>query len=104
MIERVWHGWTTPENADEYEQLLKTEIFADVAEEIDGYHGVRILRRDSGEEVEFLTAMRFESTAAVEEFAGEDYEHAHVPAEARNLLSRFDDHADHFELRADIEA
>lgn len=27
MISRVWHGWTTPGNADAYEQLLKNEIF-----------------------------------------------------------------------------
>jgi hypothetical protein len=24
MISRIWHGWTTPENADRYESLLKT--------------------------------------------------------------------------------
>jgi hypothetical protein len=27
MIIRIWHGWTTPANADTYETLLKTEIF-----------------------------------------------------------------------------
>ena len=26
MISRIWHGWTTPENADAYEQLLRHEI------------------------------------------------------------------------------
>jgi hypothetical protein len=26
MICRIWHGWTTPENADAYESLLKREI------------------------------------------------------------------------------
>lgn len=25
MIRRFWHGWTTPENADAYEELLKNE-------------------------------------------------------------------------------
>jgi hypothetical protein len=25
MIARVWHGWTTPQNADSYERILKTE-------------------------------------------------------------------------------
>ena len=28
MISRIWHGYTTRENADEYERLLKEEIFA----------------------------------------------------------------------------
>ena len=27
MISRVWHGYTTPSNADAYEALLKSEIF-----------------------------------------------------------------------------
>jgi hypothetical protein len=27
MIARLWRGWTTPENADTYEKLLKGEIF-----------------------------------------------------------------------------
>ena len=28
MISRIWHGWTTPENANTYENLLKEEIFS----------------------------------------------------------------------------
>ena len=31
MIVRVWHGWTTPENAPVYEALLRTEIFPSIA-------------------------------------------------------------------------
>ena len=27
MIARIWYGYTTPDNADAYEALLKTEIF-----------------------------------------------------------------------------
>jgi len=30
MISRIWHGWTTPENAGTYEPLLKEEIFAGI--------------------------------------------------------------------------
>ena len=26
MIARIWHGYTTPENGDAYEALLKEEI------------------------------------------------------------------------------
>jgi hypothetical protein len=32
MIARIWHGWTTPESADIYERLLKTEIFPGIFE------------------------------------------------------------------------
>ncbi len=31
MISRIWHGWTTPANADVYEGLLKEEIFVGIA-------------------------------------------------------------------------
>jgi len=27
MIARIWHGWTTVENAAAYERLLNDEIF-----------------------------------------------------------------------------
>ena len=56
MIGRIWHGWTTHQNADVYENLLKTNIFPDIAaKNVQGYQGVQLLRRLVGEEVEFLT-------------------------------------------------
>jgi len=30
MISRIWHGWTSPSNADAYESLLKSEIFVGI--------------------------------------------------------------------------
>jgi len=30
MIARIWHGWTTPGKADQYESLLKEEIFVGI--------------------------------------------------------------------------
>ncbi|MFC6785028.1 antibiotic biosynthesis monooxygenase [Halobaculum halobium] len=104
MIERIWHGWTTPENADEYERLLREEIIPSFDDkEIDGYRGFRLLRRSRPEEVEFVTIMRFRSIESVKQFAGEDYETAHVPQEARDVLIRFDDHAQHYELREQLD-
>jgi antibiotic biosynthesis monooxygenase (ABM) superfamily enzyme len=102
MIGRIWHGWTTPDNADKYEALLKEEIFAGIqARNIPGFNGIRLFRREVGEEVEFMTLMSFDSIAAVREFAGEDYEAAYVPAAARAILSRYDARARHYELRAE---
>ena len=100
MIARIWHGWTTPANADTYEQLLKTEIFPGIAAKgVAGYRGYQLLRRPSGDEVEFLTILRFESWEDVKAFAGEDYEQAYVPPAARKVLARFDDRAQHYEVR-----
>jgi heme-degrading monooxygenase HmoA len=100
MIVRLWHGWTTPGNADAYERLLREEIFLGIARRaIAGYHGIELLRRTVGTEVEFVTVMRFDSLDAVRAFAGEDYEAAVVPQRARELLARFDARSAHYELR-----
>lgn len=100
MIKRVWHGWTSPENADRYERLLGEEIFPDIASKrLEGYRGVELLRRDVGDEVEFVTIMSFDSLEAIRAFTGEEYETAYVPPKAREVLARFDERATHFELR-----
>ncbi|WP_437759556.1 antibiotic biosynthesis monooxygenase family protein [Sorangium sp. So ce1389] len=100
MIRRIWHGWTSPENADTYEALLKTEIFpAILAKRVRGFRRIELLRRPLGDEVEFVTIMWFDSIEAVKAFAGEDHETAYVPAKARAVLARFDARSQHYELR-----
>jgi heme-degrading monooxygenase HmoA len=101
MISRIWHGWTTPGNADRYEALLKEEIFTGIENrQIRGFHGIQLLRRTIGSEVEFVTIMLFDSLDAVCEFAGDDYEAAVVPDKAKALLSRFDERSQHYEVRS----
>jgi heme-degrading monooxygenase HmoA len=102
MISRIWHGWTSPGNADTYEALLKEEIFVGILNRrIPGFNSIQLLRRNVGEEVEFVTVMSFDSLAAVREFAGEDYEAAVVPPKARAVLSHFDARSQHYEVRAE---
>jgi len=104
MIRRIWHGWTKPENADAYESLLRHEIFLGIQErQIAGFQGIELLRRSLETEVEFITIMGFDSIAAVRAFAGEDYEAAVVPPEARALLSRFDERSQHYEVVAGLK-
>ncbi len=105
MIVRIWHGWTTPENADTYEALLKEEIFVGIGDrQIPGYRGIRLLRRSVESEVEFVTVMTFENLDAVRQFAGEDYEAAVVPPKARAVLARFDQRSQHYDLRVERPA
>ncbi|HXV85104.1 MAG TPA: antibiotic biosynthesis monooxygenase [Gemmatimonadales bacterium] len=100
MISRLWRGWTTLQNADAYERLLRTEVFPGImARRIPGFHGIQLLRRATEGETEFVTLMWFESVDAVRAFAGNDHERAVVPASARQLLSRFEERSTHFELR-----
>ena len=104
MICRFWRGWTSFENADAYEALLRgTVIPAIEARTIAGFRHIDMMRRDLDREVEFATIMWFDSLDAVKSFVGDDHETAHVPPAARALLSRFDErvvHYDVFERRA----
>jgi len=105
MIVRIWHGWASQGNADRYEALLKEEIFVGIGNRLTrGYHGIELLRRDVGCEVEFVTVMRFHDLDSVREFAGDDYEEAVVPPKARALLSHFDERSQHYEVREGLEA
>lgn len=100
MISRIWHGWTTADNADAYEKLLRSEIFEGIrGRAIEGFLGIDLLRREHDDEVEFATIMWFASLVAVRTFAGTDYEAAVVPPTARALLKRFDARSAHYEVR-----
>jgi hypothetical protein len=104
MIGRIWHGWTKPEYADKYEQLLKQEIIPGIAaRKLAGYRAFQLLRRPLENEIEFITIMWFDSWEAVKQFAGEDYEEAHVPPVAREVLERFDGRSQHYEIKELLE-
>ena len=89
MISRLWHGWTTRDNADAYEELLRSEILPGI-HRVAGFKGALLLRRDGKDEVEFVTLTMFDSMEAVKEFAGDEYEVAVTLPEARKLLARLD--------------
>lgn len=99
MIARIWHGWTTPGDADAYERLLRSHVLPGI-HRVDGYEGAYLLRREAGDEVEFVTVTLFASLDAVRAFAGEDHEAAVVPPEARRLLQRYDERSTHYETLA----
>jgi heme-degrading monooxygenase HmoA len=71
---------------------------------VSGYKRIQLLRRPlDNDEVEFVTIMWFDSWDAVKEFAGEDYERSYVPAAAREVLARFDERSQHYEIRESLE-
>ena len=102
MICRLWHGWTTQENADAYETVLRSEIFPWIeSRHVAGFHGIQLLRRPLDDSVEFVTIMWFDSMTGVREFAGDDPEAAVVLPAARALLTRFDERSQHYEVQVD---
>ena len=98
-VMRIWHGWTTHENADVYQSLLQSEVFPGIeAKNIPGYRKIELLRRDLDEEVEFITIMTFEALQNVIDFQGPDYEEAYVPDAARKVLKRWDETSAHYHV------
>lgn len=99
MICRLWRGWTTPEDADAYERIVRTEVIPGIeARRIPGFRHIDLMRRDLGDEIEFQTCMWFDDLDAIKAFMGEDYSLSHVPPEARAVLNSFDDRAAHYEV------
>jgi hypothetical protein len=99
VICRLWCGWTTPENADAYERIVRGEVIPGIeARKIAGFRHIDLMKRNCGDEVEFQTLMWFDSLDSIKAFMGEDYSVSHVPPTARAVLSRFDERAAHFEV------
>jgi heme-degrading monooxygenase HmoA len=96
MISRIWHGWTKPEHADEYEGMLRADVLPGI-HRVTGYQGAYLLRRKDGAEVAFVTITMFDDMDAVRRFAGDDYTLAVIHPAARRILTRFDERSMHYE-------
>lgn len=103
MIARHWRGWTTIEDADAYEKLLKLKVLPGL-KSVDGYRGGYVLRHDGPRETEFVVVNLFESLDAVKRFAGADYSTPVFEPEAKKLLCRVEPVAMHYEVRASPDA
>ena len=91
MIARIWHGWTKRAEAKAYEEMLRNGIFpAIAARNIQGYHGAELFVREDGDEVEFVTLLRFDSMDAVREFAGADESKPVIFPKAERLIARME--------------
>jgi hypothetical protein len=99
MIARHWRGWTKSDAADAYEQFLKQKVMPGL-KAIEGHRGGYILRKDGPMESEFVVINLFDTLDAVRRFAGEDYSVPVFEPEAKQLLSRIETVAHHYEVRA----
>ena len=91
MIARIWHGWTKRVDAKTYENMLRNEILPSVAaRNITGYRGAELFIREEGDEIEFVTLLRFDSMDAVKEFAGSDETKPMISLGVEKLLTRME--------------
>jgi antibiotic biosynthesis monooxygenase (ABM) superfamily enzyme len=71
--------------------MLQNEIFPSIAaRNIQGYHGAELFIREDGDEVEFVTLLRFDSMDAVREFAGPDESKPVIFPKAEALIARME--------------
>jgi hypothetical protein len=99
MICRIWHGWTTTENSARYEAIVRGEVIPAIEDQrIPGFLSIDLVRRPVPEGYEFATIMWFTDIDSVKAFMGEDYDVAHVPERAQNVLSRFDASSAHYDV------
>ena len=99
QIIRIWHRWTSFDNASAYEKLLKTEVFDGIFDnKLSGFNGIELAQKRVAEEVAFVTVMWFASIEHIKAFAGEAYETAYVPPAARAIFKRIDPLAKHYRV------
>jgi hypothetical protein len=69
VITRVWRGWAPADRAQEHERHYRSAVLP-VLRSVAGFEGARLLRRTTGDETE-----------------------------PRELLARFDERSQHYEVR-----
>jgi antibiotic biosynthesis monooxygenase (ABM) superfamily enzyme len=79
--------------------MLQKEIFPSIAaRNIQGYRGAELFINEGGNEVEFVTLLRFESMDGAREFAGGDGSKPVIYPKAEALLTRMDDRSRHYRI------
>ena len=102
-IIRTWKGWTTIENAPIYENMLINEVFPTVKKNgVNGLEKVSISTQNRKNEVEFFLILQFDSIDSVKKFAGENYEIAYIPENAKRVLLRYEKTAQHYEFKKEL--
>jgi|SRR5438067_8359621 len=101
MIARIWQGRASKATADDYQHHYEAQV-AEHLQQVPGFCGARLLRRNDGDEVTFTSITFFTSMDDVRAFAGEDPEQAVVEEAARHALSRWDERVTHHEVSVDI--
>jgi heme-degrading monooxygenase HmoA len=85
MIARTWTGTVSRADADEYADYIRDTGFREYAQ-TPGNRGAWMLRRDDGDQTEFITLSMWESEEAIRAFAGDDIEAAVLYPEDERFL------------------
>jgi heme-degrading monooxygenase HmoA len=100
MMLRSWNARATAQGAEAYQKHFTTSVLPQL-DQLEGFRGAYLLRRDLDDGVELHVLTRWASMAAVERFAGSDVEAAVVEPEARAVLTGYDSRVTHHEVLVD---
>ena len=97
MIARMWRGSALPKKAEEYIRHLEKSVLPEL-QQIDGFQGLQLMRRESSDSVEFIVMTLWDSMESIHSFAGENAEVAVVAQAAQPLFREYDAMVKHFEV------
>lgn len=97
MISRQWRALARREEAQNYIEHLRTETFPGLRT-LAGFIDASILIREVQAGVEFLVVTRWESLAAIGQFAGADPEAAVVPDAVAAMMLDYERRVRHFDV------
>jgi heme-degrading monooxygenase HmoA len=102
MIARIWQGRTRPGMGEAYFEYLEKTGLKDYRA-TEGFRGVLALRREIGEESEYVLVTLWKNMDAVRSFAGADPERAVYYPEDRRYFpeQELGLHVKHYEVLAD---
>ena len=96
MITRIWHGITTPSDAEHYLRFLLTDGTKEYRQTT-GNLSVKVWSRKEKDCCHFYTVTEWKNLEAIKKFAGEDYEKAVYYPEDKGILLEFEETVQHFE-------
>jgi len=99
-IVRTWSGVAAAADAEAYLTHLQRDTIPSLRR-LDGFEGIRVLRRAVEDRVEFVVMTTWSSLDAIRAFAGDELAVAVVPAAAQSLLLSFDPEVEHYETAID---
>jgi heme-degrading monooxygenase HmoA len=97
MIARIWTGAVRREDADAYAEYMQGTGLAGYRATA-GNDGAWMLRRDAGDETEFVMFTLWESMDAVRAFAGDEPDRAVFYPEDERFLTRRDLVVRHYDV------
>jgi len=97
MIVRIWKATASVARADAYPAHFSAAVSPNLRK-LAGFAGGRLLRRRTGDHVEFMVVTQWESWQAITAFAGADPDVAVVDSQARAMLVQHDSCVQHFEV------